>query len=316
MLDEAALWVTSLFGLNPSSKLAGSLVFFLADAVKILLLLAVAIFLIGTLRSYVPAEKVKAFLARRHPLMGHVAASTFGAITPFCSCSSIPLFVSFLDAGVPLGVSLSFLITSPLVNEYMAILMLLLFGWKIMVAYIAAGMLLGIVGGIVLGKMRLERHLIRLRARARTDAHAFRTFSDCVRFGLDESLTIFKKLWLWILAGVAVGALIHNYVPQAFLERAVGAGGIFTVPIAVLIGVPLYGSSSALVPVAAELFAKGVPLGTALAFIMAVSALSFPEAVILRRVMRLRLILIFFGFVALGIVIVGYTMNAFAGILL
>jgi len=301
VLDEAALWVTSLFGLNPSSKLAGSLVFFLADAVKILLLLAVAIFLIGTLRSYVPAEKVKAFLARRHP---------------FCSCSSIPLFVSFLDAGVPLGVSLSFLITSPLVNEYMAILMLLLFGWKIMVAYIAAGMLLGIVGGIVLGKMRLERHLIRLRARARTDAHAFRTFSDCVRFGLDESLTIFKKLWLWILAGVAVGALIHNYVPQAFLERAVGAGGIFTVPIAVLIGVPLYGSSSALVPVAAELFAKGVPLGTALAFIMAVSALSFPEAVILRRVMRLRLILIFFGFVALGIVIVGYTMNAFAGILL
>jgi hypothetical protein len=286
-----------------------ALLFFIKDYITILALLFVAIFVIGTLRTYISARKLQRTLAKQPKIIAHTGASLFGAITPFCSCSSIPLFMGFLEARIPLGVSLSFLITSPLVNEYMAVLMLAAFGWKVALLYISAGILLGIIGGMVLGRMDLEKHLVKDVAAREVKEVKYVSFAQRTRFGLHEATDITKKLWLWILAGVALGAIIHNMVPEEFFTSMVSRTGIFSVPLAVILGVPLYGSSAALVPVAQALFAKGVPLGTTLAFVMATAALSFPEAIILRRVMKLRLILTFFGVVAIGIVLVGYLLN-------
>lgn len=284
--------------------------FFIEDYIKIIVLLFVAIFVIGTLRTYISAKRLQKSFAKQHPLIAHTGASIFGAVTPFCSCSSIPVFMGFLEAGVPLGVGLSFLITSPIVNEYMAVLMLVAFGWKITALYIVFGILLGVIAGMVLGKMGVEKYLVKDIVKAKVKETVYTTFLQRIRFGYDEALTITKKLWLWVFAGVALGAVIHNMVPESFFTSMVGSAGVLSVPLAVLLGVPLYASSAALVPVAQSLVEKGVPLGTTLAFIMATSALSFPEAIILRRVMKLRLILIFFGVVAVGIVLVGYLMNA------
>jgi hypothetical protein len=310
MIEEAASWLVGAVGIDPFSPLGSTIVYFLYDSVKILLLLFFAILLIGTLRTFISAKRLRAFLAKRSKIVSHAAASLFGAVTPFCSCSSIPIYVGFLEAGVPLGVALSFLVTSPLVNEYMAVLMLIMFGWRVMVAYVVIGILLGIIVGMVLGRMRMERYLVKNVVCCRKKEARFRGFGDRIRFGNDEAIRITKKIWLWVLGGVLVGAIIHNYVPQPMVEYTLSKGGIFTVPLAVLIGVPLYGSSSALVPVAQALFAKGVPLGTTLAFIMAVAALSMPEAIILRRIMKTRFILVFFAIVAAGIILVGYLLNA------
>jgi len=237
-------------------------------------------------------------------------------MTPFCSCSSIPLFISFLEAGIPLGVTFSFLITSPLVNEYLVILMLGFFGWKITLAYVISGMFIGMISGLILGKMKLEKHLEKdLISKNVKKEIKFKTIKDRLKFGLNEAVSITKKLWLWILIGVGIGAIIHNYVPSEFIQSIVSKGGIFAVPLAVVLGVPMYGSCAAIVPIAVVLFEKGVPIGTALAFMMAISALSFPEAVILRRVMKLKLIAIFFGVVTVAIILTGFIYNLLGGIL-
>jgi len=289
-----------------------ALLFFIEDYIKIIVLLFLAILIIGTLRTYISARRLQQSLAKKHKLIAHTGAAMFGAVTPFCSCSSIPLFMGFLEAHVPLGVALSFLITSPIVNEYMAVLMLVAFGWKVTLLYIVFGILLGVVAGIILGRMDVDRYLVKDITRRKITERKYTAFSQRVRFGFDEAIGITKKLWLWVLAGVALGAIIHNMVPESFFTSMISNTGIFAVPLAVLLGVPLYASSAALVPVAQSLVEKGVPLGTTLAFIMATSALSFPEAIILRRVMKLRLILIFFGVVALGIVVIGYLFNMIA----
>ncbi len=307
----------SVFKLDPGSRVGETVNFFLYDSVKIMALLFVMISTIGFLRSFVSENKVKAWIIASGS-WGNFFASLFGAITPFCSCSSIPLFISFIKAGVPLGATFSFLITSPLINEYLVVLMLGFFGWKITLAYVISGMILGIVSGIVLGRMNLEGYLENDIADL-SDKGACEINRNGIRqrigFGLNEARCMIKKLWFWVLIGVGLGALIHNYVPQEAIQAIVSKTGPFSVIIAVLAGVPMYGSCAAIVPIAVVLFQRGFPLGTALAFMMAVAALSLPEAVMLRRAMRLKLIAIFFAITSLGIIFTGYLFNVLVRIL-
>lgn len=313
MLQVIIDWIFyAICGFDSSSRLVQSLNFFIYDSIKILLLLFFMIFAIGFIRTYIPQNKVKKWLSGRKKGIGNLMASLFGAVTPFCSCSSIPMFLSFLEAGIPLGVTFSFLITSPLVNEYLVVLMLGFFGWKITVTYVLSGILIGIISGLILGSMKLEKHLIKDLVSSNSKLIKkveYNNINKRLLFGLDESTSIIKKLWLWVLVGVGVGAAIHNYVPSELIQELINKGGIFSVPIATIIGVPLYGSCAAIVPIAVVLFQKGIPLGTALAFMMAVSALSLPEAIMLRRAMNLKLIAIFFSITALAIIFIGYLIN-------
>ena len=292
--------------------------FFIYDSVKIIVLLFGMIAAIGFLRSFLPQARIKALVSGKGA-WANFFASLFGAVTPFCSCSSIPLCFSFFKAGVPVGVAFSFLITSPLINEYLVVLMLGFFGWKITLAYVVSGMAIGIVCGLVLGRMGLEKYLERDIFGAAGMAAAepqFKNLLSRVRYGVSEAVDIVKKLWVWILVGVGLGAVIHNYVPQEAVQAVISKTGIFSVPIATLIGVPMYGGCAAIVPIAVALFQKGFPLGTAIAFMMAVAALSLPEAIMLRRAMKLKLILIFFGITTAGIIITGYLLNFLQGILI
>jgi len=318
MLQLAVDWfIYSVLKLNPASKISAALNFFIYDAIKILFLLFALIAVIGFFRTFLPQAKVKQWLIGKGKL-GNFLASLFGAVTPFCSCSSIPLFISFLEAGVPLGVTFSFLITSPLINEYLVVLMLGFFGWKITLAYVISGLSIGIIAGIVLGKMKLEKYIE--KDIVRPDIEEVSETRDKgikprIIFGINEAKCIVKKLWIWVLVGVGLGSAIHNYVPQEAIQSVVSKTGVFSVPIATLIGVPMYGSCAAIVPVAVVLFQKGFPLGTALSFMMAVAALSLPEAIMLRRAMKLKLILIFFGVTTLGIIFIGYLFNLLQKIL-
>jgi len=317
MLQLIADWlVYSLCKISPDSRWGPILNFFIYDSLKILLLLFVMIAVIGFLRTFLPAEKMKSWLNRGGGV-GYFFAALFGAVTPFCSCSSIPIFLGFLEAGLPLGIAFSFLITSPLINEYLVVLMLGFFGWKITVLYVLSGLLIGTMVGLVLGRMKLERFLVEdfMGSSQTIETSVFQNFTDRVLFGICEAVTIVKKIWFWILVGVGVGALIHNYVPQETIHGIIARTGNFSVPVATILGVPLYGSCAAIVPIAVVLFQKGVPLGTALSFMMAVAALSLPEAVMLRRAMKLQLIGIFFGVTTLGIILTGYLFNFFQTIL-
>jgi len=301
------------FGLNPESRFAGALHFFLYDTVKIFLLLAVMVFAIGVIRTWLPEDRLKRWMSRGG-LWGNFVAALFGAVTPFCSCSSIPIFISLLKAGVPLGVTFSFLITSPIINEYLVILMVGEFGIPITVAYISSGLLIGTLAGGILGRLKLEKHLeadIMASANAES-AIVTHTFTSRIRYGWNEAITVIKQIWLWVIIGVAIGALIHNYVPQETIHSLMEATGIFSVPIATVLGVPMYGSCAAIVPIAVVLFQKGIPLGTALAFMMAMAALSLPEAIMLRRTMQLKLIGIYFGITTLAIIFTGYLLNLLA----
>lgn len=313
MLQIIVDWfLYSLIGLDSSSRLAQSLNFFIYDSIKIIFLLFVMIFAIGFIRTYISQKRVRKWLSGKRRGFGNIIASLFGAITPFCSCSSIPIFLGFLEAGIPLGVAFSFLITSPLINEYLVVLMLGFFGWKITLAYIISGILIGIISGMVLGNMKLEKHLVKdlisPHSRIIKDIR-YDGIRKRLLFGLDECTSIIRKIWVWVLVGVGIGAAIHNYVPSGVIQGVIDEGGIFSVPIATLMGVPMYGSCAAIVPIAIVLFQKGVPLGTALAFMMATAALSLPEAVMLRRAMRLKLIAIFFGVAAAAIIFIGYLFN-------
>ena len=316
MLLRLVDWlIYSLFGLDPTAHLVQTLHFFIYDVLKIFSLLTVLIFLIGVIRTYLPEKKLKDWMSRGG-LFGNFVAALFGAITPFCSCSSIPLFISFLKAGAPLGVTFSFLVTSPLINEYLVILMLGTFGWKVTSLYVVLGLAMGITAGAVIGKLKLEDQLesdLVDSGSAGSSMEDYRGFRERLRFGWDEAWSILSKIWLWVVIGVGVGAIIHNYVPQETIHAVMEKTGILSVPIATFLGVPLYGSCAAIVPVAVVLFEKGIPLGTALAFMMAMAALSLPEAIMLRRVMRLSLIAIFFGITTAAIIASGYIMNAVVG---
>ncbi|MCX5687501.1 MAG: permease [Candidatus Omnitrophica bacterium] len=319
MLQLIIDWLTySILKLRPDSKLGSSINFFIYDSVKIMLLLYVLIAVIGFLRSFISQQKIKSWITGTKG-WGNFFASFFGAVTPFCSCSSIPIFISFLKAGVPLGITFSFLITSPLINEYLVVLMLGFFGWKITLAYIISGMAIGIISGIILGKMKLERYVEKDILNENTEEISeikYKCIRQRIVFGVQESNSIVRKLWVWVLIGVGLGAFIHNYIPQEIIHALISKTGIFSVPIATIIGVPMYGSCAAIVPIAVVLFQKGIPLGTALAFMMAVAALSLPEAIMLRRAMRLRLISIFFAITTFAIIFVGYLFNFLQKLLL
>lgn len=304
--------VYDILGVSADSKLGAVINFFLYDSIKILLLLAFMIAAIGFLRTFLSQNKIKDWLSRAGGF-SNLIASAFGAVTPFCSCSSIPIFLSFIKAGIPLGITFSFLITSPLINEYLIILMLGFFGWKVTLLYVINGIVIGVAIGILLGKLKLNKYLVQDITDSKNDQLSekveYKSFKERVAFGLNESRSIVKKLWVWVLVGVGIGAVIHNFIPEKMIQEIIGKTGVFSVPIATLLGVPMYGSCAAIVPIAVALFQKGFPLGTALAFMMAVSALSLPEAILLRRAMKLQLIAIFFGTTALGIIFTGYLFN-------
>ncbi len=300
------------FGFSRGDRLADALNFFIYDTVKILFLLTTIIFAITLLRSYFSTEKVRVYLSKKHEFTGNVLAALFGIITPFCSCSAIPLFLGFLQARIPLGVTFSYLISAPLNNEIAIAMLLTMFGWKVAVLYIGFGLLVAIAGGIVIGRMGLEKEVlievkpINGEITAQEEKIAF---SVRLKDAKEYTQDILYKTWIYVLAGVGVGAFIHGYVPTEFIVRVAGADNIFAVPLATLLGVPMYSNAAGVMPLIEVLTAKGMLMGTALSFMMAITALSLPEAMILKRIMSLKLIAIFFGTVTLGIIGVGYLFN-------
>ncbi|MFA4999997.1 MAG: permease [Patescibacteria group bacterium] len=310
-------WLTyGLGGLNPASHLGTATYFFIYDSLKILILLLVINYFMAILRHYLPIEKLRDFLASRKWYgLDYFLAAIFGAITPFCSCSSIPLFIGFLEAGIPLGVTLSFLIVSPLVNQVAVVLFAGLFGWKITILYVAAAVLLGMVGGFILNKLKLEKYVAdyvwKIKSQKLEVKNEKILFRKLLKNFWDEGFALTKKITPYVLIGIAVGAAIHGFVPAGFFEKYITAENLFAVPAATIMAVPLYANSVGVIPIMQSLVEKGIPLGTALAFMMAVVGLSLPEALILKRVMKVKLLVYFFGITTINIIIIGYLFNAF-----
>lgn len=307
----ADLVVYQWLGLNPQDQFASALHFFVYDTPKILTLLTVAIFVIAMIRSYFPPAKTKKFLSKRRKFVGNILAALLGIMTPFCSCSAVPLFIGLMEAGVPLGVTFSFLVSSPMVNEVALIMLFGLFGWKVALIYMVSGITIAVVSGYVIGKLGLE-HLVEeyVYQIKSGEAECLQlTFQERCRVAKQFTIDLLKSIWLYIVVAIGIGAVIHGYVPADFLVKYAGRGNPLAVPLAVLIGVPLYNSAAGMVPIAYALMEKGVPLGTALAFMMAVSALSMPEMIILRRVLKVQLIAVFVGILSAAIIITGYLFN-------
>lgn len=314
MIQQFSDWlVYSIFNFDSASKIGGSINFFVYDTVKIYFLVLIIIGVIAFIRTFLPPHKLKEIFAKQKFGMGNISASLLGAVTPFCSCSSIPIFIGFLKAEMPLGVAFSFIITSPLVNEVVFVLMGGTFGWRIATLYALAGIVLGVVAGLIIGKMKLEKEIILKFDENAGENLALeylpKSLEGKIQYSLNESWGTFKKLWLVIAAGVAVGAVIHGYVPADFFSQYLSINSVLAVPIATLIGIPIYAGCSTLVPIVFVLTAQGIPLGTALAFMMAIAGLSLPEAIMLKKVMTMKLLAIFFGIVALGIILIGYLFN-------
>ncbi len=318
-IENFANWlVFSVFKLDTTSHFAESLHFFIYDSIKILLLLVFVIFFMGIVNSYFPVEKVRNYLSRKK-LYGfeYLTASLFGVVTPFCSCSSVPLFIGFVKGGIPLGVTFAFLITSPLVNEVAIGLFLSLFGVKITSIYVISGILLGSISGIILQKLKLEKYLTpwvkQILENAEKEHNKFilekQNFKEKLPFILTEVGKILKGIIPYLLLGIAIGGLMHGYVPEGFFAKYMGKENIFAVPLATILGVPMYANASGILPVVQVLVNKGIPLGTAIAFMMAVVALSFPEAMLLKKVMTFKLIAIFFSVVSLCIMLSGFLFN-------
>jgi uncharacterized membrane protein YraQ (UPF0718 family) len=298
-------------GLVRGTHLGEAVNFFIYDSVKIVLLLTFIVFVIAVIRSYFSPERTRALLARRRQYVGNVLAALLGIVTPFCSCSAVPLFIGFVESGVPLGVTFSFLVSSPMVNEVALILLWGLFGAKVALLYVGTGLLVAVMSGIVIGHLKMERYVqdyvykMKVGSAGKVSLSFRQRLTDARLYTGD----LLKKIVPYVLVGVGLGALIHGYAPADFLAVHAGRGNPFAVPLAVLIGVPLYSNAAGMIPVVQALMGKGLPIGTALAFMMAVTALSFPEAVILKKVLKLRLLLTFFGIVALAIIGVGYIFN-------
>lgn len=313
-LELLANWlVYSVFGLAINTHLADSLIFFIADVLKIFILLFVIIFIVSFIRTYLPPEKVRIFLAKKHKLTAHILASLIGIITPFCSCSAIPLFLGFVEAGVPLGVTFSFLISSPMINEVALVLLFGMFGWKIALLYVLSGLLIAIISGLIIGGMKVE-NLVADFVWQNKSANKINSITkisrnERSRYSLNYALDIVKKVWPYIIIGVGLGAWIHGYVPADFLANYAGADKWFAVPLAVLIGIPLYSNAAGIIPLLGALTEKGVAMGTVLAFMMSVTALSLPEFFILKKVMKTKLIVIFASIVGSGIMLIGFLFN-------
>lgn len=318
-LQKFSDWlIYDVLGLTLKSHLGEALNFFVYDTVKILILLFLVTFLMGIVNSYFPIDRVKNFLSRNELYGGeYLLASTFGAITPFCSCSSVPLFIGFVKGGIPLGVTFAFLITSPLVNEVAIALFLGMFGWKATLVYVISGIILGVVSGVILGKLNLEPLLTdwvrKVWQQGKEDQENFEsentTFIARVPTICMEAFGIVKSVVVYVLVGIAVGAAMHGYIPEGFFLKYIGNDSWYAVPLAVLLGVPMYANAAGIIPVIQVFVAKGISIGTSLAFMMAVVGLSIPEATLLKKVMTGKLVFIFFGVVSVCIILSGYLFN-------
>lgn len=306
--------LVAAFPVDRASHLGGALQFFFYDTPKVLLLLTGIVFVMGMINSYFTPERTRALLAGRTEGLANIMAASLGIVTPFCSCSAVPLFIGFVQAGVPLGVTFSFLIAAPMVNEVALTLLFGLFGWNIALLYLGLGLSVAIVAGWVIGRLRMEAHLEDwVRSMPRVEARAdesILTLSERTEAGFVAVRQIVGKVWPYILAGIAIGAAIHGYVPEDFMASVMGKDAWWAVPLAVVVGVPMYANAAGMIPVVQALLAKGAALGTVLAFMMSVIALSLPEMIILRKVLKPRLIAAFVGVVAAGILFVGYVFNA------
>ena len=314
LLIPASEALVAALPVERTSHLGGALHFFFYDTPKVLMLLAGIVFLMGMINSYFTAERTRALLAGRMEGLANIMAAGLGVLTPFCSCSAVPLFIGFVQAGVPLGVTFSFLISAPMVNEVALALLLGTFGWEIALLYLGLGLTIAILAGWVIGQLKMEayledwvRNMPRVQALAGEDSLAL---AERIQSGFNAVREIVGKVWPYILVGIAVGAGIHGYVPQDFMASFMGKEAWWSVPLAVLIGVPMYTNAAGVIPIVQALLSKGAALGTVLAFMMSVIALSLPEMIILRKVLKARLIITFASIVAFGILLVGYIFNA------
>ncbi len=311
--DRAARVMSNLMGFQITGRLGSAVSFFIFEAPKVLLLLVLVVFGVGVVRSFFTPERTRNILAGRRESVGNVLASMLGIVTPFCSCSAVPLFLGFVTTGVPLGVTFSFLIAAPMVNEVALVLLYGLFGWEVAAIYLGMGVLIAIVAGWVIGRLRMERHLeewvFQIQAGKVNLPETKQDWPDRMRYGWEAVRDIVGKVWLYVILGIAVGAGIHGYVPEGVMASFMGKSAWWSVPLSVLIGIPMYSNAAGIIPIVHALIEKGAALGTVLAFMMSVIALSFPEMIILRKVLKPRLIATFIGVVGAGILLVGYLFN-------
>jgi len=311
--DIADYIVYNLMGLEQTGRLTKALHFFIFEVPKVLLLLTVIVFVVGIIRSYFSPEKTRKALEGKPLFIGNVMASVLGLFTPFCSCSAIPLFIGFMETGIPLGVTFSFLIAAPMINEVALILLFGLFGWKTALIYASTGLLIAITSGWIIGKLNMKHFVqdwvFEIRSGELNLEEGNPLFSERIEAGYAAVKEIVSKVWIYIMIGIGVGAFVHGYVPENFMASIMGKSVWWSVPVAVLIGVPLYSNAAGIIPILQALIAKGASLGTALAFMMAVIGLSLPEMIILKKVIKLPLMILFVSIVASGIMIVGYLFN-------
>ena len=309
--------VENVLGLSMTDRLGGSLHFFIYDVIKIFILLSVLIFLISYIQSYFPPERTKKILGRFNGFTGNVLGALLGTVTPFCSCSSIPLFIGFTSAGLPLSVTFSFLISSPLVDLASIILLASVFNWKIAIAYVVVGLVLAVLGGTIIGKMEMEKYVEPFVYGNKPVGVAYEpeelTRKERIDYATEQALTIITRVWRYVLLGVGIGAIIHNWIPESIITAVLGQDKWYSVLVATLVGVPMYADIFGTLPIAEALAAKGVGLGTVLAFMMGVTALSLPSMIMLEKVVKTKLLATFFGIVTLGIIIIGYFFNAVTG---
>ena len=313
-LESFSHWAATLLPFEPESRLYEAALFFLYDTPKVFMLLTLVVFLMGVVRSFFSPERTRALLTGKREGLGNIAAASLGIVTPFCSCSAVPLFIGFVSAGVPLGVTFSFLISAPMVNEVALGLLFGLVGWKVAATYLVFGLAVAIVSGWIIGRLHLEGWLEEWVQNVRAgevDAIPEKMSGvDRLKAGVDAVKDIVGKVWPWMIVGIAVGAFIHGYAPAELLASIMGKGSWWSVPAVVVIGIPMYSNAAGIIPIVEALLSKGAALGTVLAFMMSVTALSLPEAVILRKVLSTHLLAVFFGVVAVGILVVGYLFNA------
>lgn len=314
IVQPLADWISySALGLARDSHLGESLAFFFYDVPKILLLLSGMVFLISVVRTFFSPERTRALLGGKREGVGNIFAALLGIVTPFCSCSAVPLFIGFVESGIPLGVTFSFLIAAPTINEVAVILLFGLFGWKVAALYVASGLTVAIVAGFIIGRLKMERYVEDFVWQIKSGGQVFdekMSWADRIERAWDSVKEIVGKVWLYVVIGIAVGAGIHGYVPEDALASILGKQAWWSVPVAVLIGIPLYSNAAGIVPIVGALIEKGASVGTALAFMMSVIGLSLPEAVILKRVLKMPLLITFFVVIAIAIMLTGYLFNA------
>ncbi|HHX24421.1 MAG: permease [Tepidanaerobacteraceae bacterium] len=309
-----SILVNNVFGLDANGRMGGSVHFFIYDVIKIFILLSVLIFGISYIQSFFPPERTKKILGRFNGIWANILSALLGTVTPFCSCSSIPLFIGFTSAGLPIGVTFSFLISSPLVDLASIILLASVFNWKIAIAYVVVGIVLAVIGGTIIGKAKLEEYVepFVFNNKMAEIEHEEMTTQDRIDFAKDQVLDIIQRVWLYILIGVGIGAGIHNWIPEYIITAILGQDKWYSVLIATFVGAPMYADIFGTLPIAEALVTRGVGLGTALSFMMGVTALSLPSIIMLKRAVKMKLLGVFVGIVTVGIIIIGYTFNALA----